>query len=138
METRAAAASDTRIFRRELGLVCGLYFIAAIYHSSWGLPNGNQTWAADSVAPMTPLAVAYKTFAENGFDSGYFYFKYPVGHQLLLAAATAPVVAIAYARGDLSGISADYPFGFAQPEAYLAAMAMIARSTTSGTLSISA
>lgn len=127
METRAAAASDTRIFRRELGLVCGLYFIAAIYHSSWGLPNGNQTWAADSVAPMTPLAVAYKTFAENGFDSGYFYFKYPVGHQLLLAAATAPVVAIAYARGDLSGISADYPFGFAQPEAYLAAMAMIAR-----------
>jgi hypothetical protein len=127
METRAAAAPGTRGFRRELGLICGLYFIAAVYHSSWGLPNGNQTWAADSVAPMTPLAVAYKTFAENGFDSGYFYFKYPVGHQLLLAAATAPVVAIAYARGDLSGISADYPFGFAQPEAYLAAMAMIAR-----------
>jgi len=108
-------------------LICGLYFIAAVFHSNWGLPNGNQTWAADSVAPMTPLAVAYKTFAEEGFDSGYFYFKYPVGHQLLLAAATAPVVAIAYARGDLTRISPDYPFGFEHPEAYLAAMAMIAR-----------
>lgn len=127
METRAAAATGGRGFRRALGLICGLYFIAAVYHSSWGLPNGNQTWAADSVAPMTPLAVAYKTFAENGFNSGYFYFKYPVGHQLLLAAATSPVVAIAWARGDLSGISADYPFGFARPEAYLSAMAMIAR-----------
>ena len=127
METRAAAATEGRRFRRELALICGLYFVATVFHSSWGLPNGNQTWAADSVAPMTPLAVAYKTFAENGFDSGYFYFKYPVGHQLLLAAATAPVVAIAYASGDLSKISTDYPFGFEHPDAYLAAMAMIAR-----------
>jgi len=127
METLTAAATGQRGFRRELGLICGLYFIAAVYHSSWGLPNGNQTWAADSVAPMTPLAVAYKTFAEHGYDSGYFYFKYPVGHQLLLAAATAPVVVFAYARGDLSGISTDYPFGFTKPELYLSAMAMIAR-----------
>jgi len=107
--------------------VCCLYFIAAVFHSNWGLPNGNQTWAADAVAPMTPLAVAYKTFLENGFDSGYFYFKYPVGHQLLLAAATAPVAAVAYFTGDLTKISTDYPFGFKHPEAYLAAMAMIAR-----------
>jgi hypothetical protein len=127
METRTAAASEARRFRRELGLVCSLYFLAAVFHSSWGLPNGNHTWAADAVAPMTPLAVAYKTFLENGFDSGYFYFKYPVGHQLILAAATAPVAAFAYARGDLSNISTDYPFGFEHPEAYLAAMAMIAR-----------
>ena len=127
MDTRAATPSGERSFRRELGLICGLYFIAAVYHSSWGLPNGNQTWAADSVAPMTPLAVAYKTFAEHGYNSGYFYFKYPIGHQLLLAATTAPVAAFAYARGDLSGVSTDYPFGFAKPELYLSVMAMIAR-----------
>ena len=127
METRAAAAVGARSFRRGLSLICGLYFLATVFHSSWGLPNGDQTWAADSVAPMTPLAVAYKTFVEHGFDSGYFYFKYPVGHQLLLAAATAPVVAVAYARGDLGKISADYPFGFANPDTYLTAMAMIAR-----------
>jgi len=114
-------------FRRNLGVVCGLYFLAATFHASWGLPNGDQTWAADSVAPMTPLAVAYRTFAEKGFDSGYFYFKYPTGHQLLLAAVTAPVVGIAYLRGDLHGVQNDYPFGFAAPESYLAAMALLAR-----------
>lgn len=108
-------------------MICGAYLAASVFHSSWGLPNGNRTWAADSVAPMTPLAVAYRTFAESGFDSGYFYFKYPVGHQLVLAAATAPVMLVAYLRGDLSGIENDYPFGLVSADDYLAAMAHIAR-----------
>jgi hypothetical protein len=119
--------SDLRAFHRRLGFVCGLYLLASLFHANWGLPNGNRTWAADSVAPMTPLAVAYRTFAENGFNSGYFYFKYPVGHQLLLAAATTPVMGVAYARGDLTKIESDYPFGLRSPDSYLTAMAIIAR-----------
>lgn len=120
--------TDSRRFRRGLALVCCLYFAASLLYSSWGLPNGNRTWAADSVAPMTPLAVAYRTFVENGFDSGYFYFKYPVGHQLVLAALTAPVMAVAYLSSDLSGVQTDYPFGLDSPDAYLTAMAIVART----------
>lgn len=124
---RTLEVTASRAFRRKLALVCGAYLLAALFHCHWGLPNGDRTWAADSVAPMTPLAVAYKTFVEKGFDSGYFYFKYPVGHQLLLAAATAPVLAIAYAKGDLGRIADDYPFGLQHADAYLMAMALIAR-----------
>jgi hypothetical protein len=101
---------------------------ASLLYGGWGLPNGNQTWAADSVAPMTPLSVAYHIFAENGFNSGYFYFKYPVGHQLLLAAVSAPVLATAWLRGDLAGIETDYPFGFSDPEAYLTVLGRTART----------
>ena len=96
----------------------------------WGLPNGDRTWAADSVGPMTPLSVAYHVFLENGFNSGYFYFKYPIGHQLVLASMQAPLVAFAYARGDLDAIAPSYPYGFRSPEAYLTALSLIARVTS--------
>ncbi len=76
---------------------------------------------------MTPLSVAYHVFVEDGFDSGYFYFKYPVGHQLLLAALELPVVAVAALTGGLSGIESDYPYGFSDPGFYLSAMALVTR-----------
>ena len=94
---------------------------------NWGLPNGNEMWAADSVAPMTPFAVAYHVFAGEGFNSGYFYFKYPIGHQLLLAAWSSPIIAYAALTGDLSSIQTDYPFGFSSPEIYLSWIAVWTR-----------
>ena len=79
-------------YRRGLSLVLITTLLAGLTALAWGLPNGNRTWAADSVAPMTPYSVAYHVFAEHGPNSGYFYFKYPVGHQLLLAAVGSPVL----------------------------------------------
>ncbi len=119
--------SERRYLRALAAISCAAVLAGAI-GIDWGLPNGNTTWAADSVAPMTPLSVAYHVFAEHGFDSGYFYFKYPVGHQLLLAAASAPVLAAAKMRGELHGISSDYPYGFSDPEFYLAVLALVTRA----------
>lgn len=76
---------------------------------------------------MTPLSVAYHAFIEEGPNSGYFYFKYPFGHQLLLACLQAPVVAVAALTGDLDRIATEYPFGFESPERYLTAMAIVTR-----------
>lgn len=107
------------VYRRCLAAIAAYMLAAGLCFGGWGLPNGNQTWAADSVAPMTPLSVAYHVFAEDGPNSGYFYFKYPVGHQLALAAISAPIVATAWLTGDLAGIETDYPYGFSDPEKYL-------------------
>jgi len=114
-------------YHRTLLTIAVAAVVVGLVGIGWGLPAGNQMWAADSVAPMTPLSVAYHVFVEEGFNSGYFYFKYPVGHQLLLAALSAPVVAFAWLRGDLAGISTDYPYGFSNADAYLAALALVAR-----------
>jgi hypothetical protein len=116
-----------KTYRWSLAAVLAVTMAASTVGIRWGLPNGDRTWAADAVAPMTPLSVAYHVFVENGFDSGYFYFKYPIGHQLLLAAVQAPVVAVAYARGDVEHISTSYPYGFRDPETVLTSLALAER-----------
>lgn len=123
----AEADLSERGYRRVLAAVFLTAVVAGLVGIGWGLPNGNEMWAADSVAPMTPWSVAYHVFVEHGFDSGYFYFKYPVGHQLLLAAVSAPVLVAAKLAGHLQGISSDYPYGFTHPEAYLTALACVYR-----------
>ncbi len=116
-----------RSFARAMRVLVAVGAIVGVIGIGWGIPNGNRTWAADSVAPMTPAAVAYNVFVRGGFDSGYFYFKYPVGHQLLLAAATAPVIGLAVAGGSLSHLKTDYPYGLDRPEGWLAAMLIALR-----------
>ncbi len=114
-------------YRRALGVLLAAALVAGLVGLDWGLPNGNRTWAADSVAPMTPYSVAYHVFAEHGPNSGYFYFKYPVGHQLLLAAVGAPVLAWAALSGNLTAIATEYPFGMQDPEPVLTALQIAMR-----------
>ncbi len=98
------------------------------YHLQWGLPNGNATWAADAVTPMTPFAVAKKSLA--GRKSGWFYFKYPIGHPLLMLAAYAPSVALLSATGGYRTLQSQYPYGFTHPERVLAVFALIGRAVS--------
>lgn len=100
-----------------------------LYHVGWGLPNGNIAWAADVIAPMTPLSVASSSFT-SGWNSGWFYYKYPIGHPLLLALLYAPYVGFLWISGGLSGVSHDYPYGLRNPELALSALALIGRLTS--------
>jgi hypothetical protein len=95
------------------------------WHLTWGLPNGNRSWAADAIGPVTALSVARHTFA--GFNSGWFYFKYPPGWSFLLVAAYLPYLAFLYASGGWRNPTAQYPYGFADPEQALFVLAMIGR-----------
>ncbi|RMD83878.1 MAG: hypothetical protein D6815_05465, partial [Candidatus Dadabacteria bacterium] len=117
---------DSHFFKRWVAALVALAGLYGLTGLTWGLPNGNHTWAADSVRPMTPYAVAYHVFFE-GFNSGYFYFKYPVGHQLLLAAIGAPVLGWALLTGNLHELATDYPFGMHDPEPVLFALALVMR-----------
>src|ERR1051325_9693299 len=103
-------------------------FVLNAFPLRWGLPQGNATWAADAVVPLTPLSVAQKSFSH--FNSGWFYFKYPIGHPLLMLGAYAPVLAVMYAGGELRHPQGRFPYGFAHPERSLSLLALIGRLIT--------
>jgi 4-amino-4-deoxy-L-arabinose transferase-like glycosyltransferase len=96
----------------------------------WGLPGGDETWAADAIKPSAPLAVAWQNFAAHGWNSGWFWFKYPPFHAFLLCALYAPYLGWLWMTGEISGMSSDYPFGLRDPVASLSVLALIGRAAS--------
>jgi 4-amino-4-deoxy-L-arabinose transferase-like glycosyltransferase len=96
----------------------------------WGLPGGDETWAADAIKPSAPLAVAWQSFIAHGWNSGWFWFKYPPFHAFLLCALYAPYLGWLWMTGGLSGMSSDYPFGLRDPVASLSMLALIGRAAS--------
>src|SRR5262245_51885495 len=100
------------------------------WHLTWGLPNGNHSFADDAIGPVTALGVTRRTFA--GWNSGWFYFKYAPGWPLLLAIAGAPYLAFLYVTGGWPHPSTEYPYGFADPQRALFVLTMIGRLVNVG------
>jgi len=96
----------------------------------WGLPAGDETWSADAVKPSAPLAVAWQSFAAHGWNSGWFWFKYPPFHALLLCALYSPYLLWLWATGGITHLQSDYPFGMTDPVASLSMLATIGRLLT--------
>ncbi len=95
----------------------------------WGLPAANQTWAADAIRPAAPLSVVWRLLHEP-WNSGWFWFKYPLGHVLIVAAAYAPYIGWLWLSGQLTHPVPEYPFGLADPVAAMSALALIGRLVT--------
>lgn len=120
-------------WRREPGAVAipaALFLLALVVYSpglGWGLPGGDETWAADAIRPTAPLAVVYRNFLDAGWNSGWFWFKYPPFHPVLLTAVYLPYLAWLWFVGGLEGFRSDYPFGLADPESALAMLALLGR-----------
>jgi hypothetical protein len=64
---------------------------------------------------------------QSGWNSGWFYFKYPPGHSLLLTAVYSPYLLWLWATGQIGAPKVDYPYGFADPEQSLFVLAMLGR-----------
>ena len=96
-----------------------------LYQLNWGLPNGNFSWAADALGPLSVLSIARRSLST--FNSGWFWYKYPFGFPLLLLIAYAPYLAFLVVTGQLSNPSSTYPYGFADAEQALFTMAMLGR-----------
>ncbi len=119
---------EPRLRRTLLAAILSVSVLVNSWHLQWGLPNGNTTWAADAITPLTPLSVAKKSFAKP--NSGWFYFKYPIGHPLLLLAAYAPYLGTLYLTGEFRRPESRYPYGFKHPERSLAILALIGRAVS--------
>jgi hypothetical protein len=119
--------------RRWDPCLLGILALAAVldlWHLRWGLPNGNHSWAADAIGPVTALGVARRTFAS--WNSGWFYFKYPPGWPFIMVAAFLPYLGLLYLTGGWRHPTATYPYGFADPERALYVLAMIGRALAVG------
>ena len=95
------------------------------FHLQWGLPNGNNSWAADANGPVTVLSVLHHSFSR--FNSGWFYFKYPPGYPFELAAVFAPYLGFLLLTGGWRNPSSTYPYGFADAEHSLFVLALLGR-----------
>ena len=95
------------------------------YQLSWGLPNGNSSWAADALGPLTVFSIVRRSIAQ--WNSGWFYFKYPLGYPLLLAASYVPYLASLAVTGQLRHLTMTYPYGLSHPESALYVMALLGR-----------
>ena len=125
---RRPASAGFRIMTRT-GLLLLVGAILYGYEIWWGLPSGNASWSVDALQPLTPLAVAKASFT-NGWSSGWFYYKYPVGHSLLLCAVYAPYLIFLRATGGWSAPRSSYPYGFADPDQALLVLALLGRMVT--------
>ncbi len=96
-----------------------------VFQLSWGLPNGNSSWAADAMGPVTTLGIVKRSFSE--FNSGWYYFKYPLGYPYLLVLVAAPYLVWLRVSGAWSAPSSKYPYGFEDPEHALWMISMSGR-----------
>ncbi len=92
---------------------------------NWGLPNGDASWAADALGPLTVLSIARRSVTT--FNSGWFYFKYPLGYPLVLLLANAPYLALLMLTGAFKHPQSAYPYGFVNPEKALYVMGLAGR-----------
>ncbi len=114
-----------RSSRVALLLVLLTSIILDCWHLTWGLPNGNSSWAADALGPLTVLSIVRRSV--TSWDSGWFYFKYPLGYPLLLVLSYVPYLGMLTASGQLRHLSQTYPYGFVHPETALYVMACLGR-----------
>jgi hypothetical protein len=113
--------------RRWLAVILLLSLCVNSIGIGWGLPNNQGTWAADSLQPTAPMAIAKHGLFGERWNSGWFYFKYPFGHPLVLLAAQLPYLAWLRINGDFRTPLSTYPYGFRHPDRALTALAVLTR-----------
>jgi 4-amino-4-deoxy-L-arabinose transferase-like glycosyltransferase len=118
-----------------VGGILAVSLILNLTALTWGLPNGDTTWAPDGLTPTEPLVVAHRLVL-GGWNSGWFDWKYPPGHTLLLAGFYSPYLAWLWLSGGLGALQTHYPYGFADPEHTFWVLAMIGRTVSALMISL--
>jgi len=72
------------------------------------------------------LGIVNRSFSH--WNSGWYYFKHPLGYPLLLAGTYAPYLAVLHFTGGWRHPIAEYPYGFTNPEHVLWMLSMIGRA----------
>lgn len=115
-----------RLLAVDIAALAALSLALNLWGLTWGLPNGEIDWSNDSIAPMGPLS-----YARHLLTGGSWSSKYPPFHFMVLAAAYAPYLLYLQLTGGLVGpLSGQYPYGFADSEAALMTLTLIARAVS--------
>jgi 4-amino-4-deoxy-L-arabinose transferase-like glycosyltransferase len=116
---------ERRGFDPWLAACLALAFLLDVYQLHWGLPNGNDSWGADALGPITVLGIVRRSFTQ--WNSGWYFFKYPPGYPFCLAAVFSPYLLYLRLSGQWAHPVAHSPYGFADPERALFVLAMLGR-----------
>lgn len=130
-ENAQGQRGGARLSKEERGPVALVVLVSLAlygYHIWWGLPNGNVTWAVDAITPLTPLSIAQKSFL-SGWNSGWFYFKYSIGHCLLLMLVYLPYITLLLITGHSRGVSKTLHH-LADSEHAISVLALLGRLTS--------
>lgn len=119
------AAPDRARFDPWLAACLALALVLDVTELWWGLPNGNHSWAADALGPITVLGIVRHSFEQ--WNSGWYFFKYPLGYPFCLAAVFSPYLVYLRWTGQWEHPVAHAPYGFADPEHSLFVLAMLGR-----------
>ncbi|MFI5396487.1 MAG: ArnT family glycosyltransferase [Candidatus Binatia bacterium] len=120
-----------RYLRSEhhLFLVLACSAALGLYQLDWGLAFGTNdwthSWTVDAMEPLIALGIVRRSF--SSWNSGWFYFKYPLGYPLLLSAALSPYLGYLFVTKQVHQLSSSYPYGLSKPEHALLILALIQR-----------
>ncbi|HXI22057.1 MAG TPA: glycosyltransferase family 39 protein, partial [Gemmatimonadales bacterium] len=98
----------------------------------WGLPHATHRvtvrgWDVDGVAGINTLAEVHNLLVRS---KPTWYVAYPLFHYLVVGAASAPYLLWLKLTGGLGATAGTYPYGFRDPVAALAGLALIGRLVT--------
>jgi len=96
----------------------------------WGLPNSTTTWAIDAYHPLAPLQRVKQAWGDESWNSGWFHYKYPLGHAVTLSIVELPYLAWLRATGQFRSPTSTYPYGFQDPEHALTVLALLTRGVS--------
>jgi 4-amino-4-deoxy-L-arabinose transferase-like glycosyltransferase len=122
-------AESSRGWDRWLLGVLAVSAALGVYQIDWGLPVGTDSWThswtVDAMEPLTVRGSVHRSFSH--WNSGWFYFKYPLGYPLLLTVVLAPYLAFLFLSGGWHKFTSVYPYGLVHPERTLFTLAILQR-----------
>jgi hypothetical protein len=109
-----------------LGILAFILYLPGLW---WGLPQATSAtmihgWDVDSVSGMIVLSEFHNLFIQPKPD---WWVAYPLFHYLVTGVAYTPYLAYLLLTGGMSMPTGTYPYGFADPESAIAALALISR-----------
>ena len=110
--------------RREIVAVAVVAAILSLTGITWGIPNADNDWAIDSIAPLGPLA-----YAESMLYGGHWWSKYPPLHFTILALLYAPYVGFLLATGTFESWVTP-PYGLGDGDVSLPLLTLLARTVS--------
>ena len=133
--TRVETSGGFRLSREVRGAVIALGLVALVLYASlvgWGLPYATapdriKTFATDEILPLEGLAEMRSTFVSAAPDRN---LGYPWWHYFVVSVAQAPYLAALWFTGNLSEITAVYPFGLRDPVRALQVLTIIGRAVS--------
>lgn len=121
---------STPLEKQLLGIILLLSLTLNSVGLAWGLPNGTTAWSIDGYNALAPLQRVKQAWWDEAWNSGWFHYKYPLGHAVTVSIVQLPYMAWLRTTGQFQSPSSTYPYGFQDPERALTVLMLLMRGVS--------